>query len=357
MAHTMDFCVGLFSALAVGFHLSVATLFISSWVEAAPVSLVERVDLEFKNPMSSLKESTLEEIRGHHHVLVPGMMNEVANFLGLYYNEVKAFLAFIGAEYTYLGLPTKTSTLENTEFLNLKLREIYENQEIRNPLSLRGHSKGGVEVLLTILKHPDLILDGIVDRVLLEQAAIGGSILAAPNTFSFLNPFSYFYIEAGLKSVRTLDAQKNLDEAFEILETAIKDRFKKQVGDFPEALMQGDELYLREEKTFVDQKKAEISSKIRYVRTYQDPNQLSLGTRIVLWACNRTLDGQNLNDGLVHLDHQKDDRIGDDLGILKYDHTDLNISRLSNTTEEERLAIVRAVFGQLYDQANEQDVY
>ncbi|MEO5968444.1 MAG: hypothetical protein ABIQ95_00835 [Bdellovibrionia bacterium] len=347
----MNFRVGIFSALVLSFHLNIATFLTASLAEAAPVSLMERVDLELKNPMSSLRESTLEEIKGHHHVLVPGMMNEVANFLGLYYNEVKGFLDSIGAGYTYLGLPTKTSTLVNTEFLNLKLREIYESQEIKSPILLRGHSKGGVEVLLTVLKYPDLILDGIVDRVLLEQAAIRGSILALPSTFSFLNPFSYFYIEEGLKSVHTLDAQRNLDEAFETLEVALKDRFRKQAGDFP-ATFTPDKVYLNEEKEYVDLMMAIISSKIRYVRTYQDPNQLSLGTRIVLWACNQTLDKQSLNDGLVHLDHQKDERIGDDLGILKYDHVDLNISRLSNTTEAERLAIVRAVLGQLYDESN-----
>jgi hypothetical protein len=328
----MKFCLRFLSIIGLSFELSASLFSTPTLAETVPLTLERRVALEHKSPMSSLKESTIQEIRNHHHVLVPGMMNGVANFLGLYYNELKSFLDSIGAEYTYLGLPTKTSTLVNTEFLNLKLREIYEGQEIRKPILVRGHSKGGAEVLLAILRYPDLILNGIVDGVLLEQAAARGSSLAVPRTFSFLNPFSYFYIEEGLKSVHTSHAQKNLDEAFEVFEGILKTRFGKRIAH---------------------QRKAEISSKIRYVRTYQDPELFSFGTRIVLWACNQTLDHEGLSDGLVRLEDQKDDRIGSDLGILKRDHVDLALSRVSNTTEEERLAIVRAVLGQFYDESFE----
>ncbi len=354
----MNFRVGLFLALVYGFHCCLHPFRLVSLAEAAPLALEQRIKNELNEPMSTLTESTLEEIRSHHHVLIPGMMNGVADFLGLYYVEVKSFLTSIGAEFTYHGLPTKTSALVNAGVLNLKLRTIYESQIIKKPISIRGHSKGGAEVLLTVLRNSDLILDGIVDKVLLEQAAARGSSLAAPRIFSFLNPFSYFYLSEGLQSVHTSEAQKNLDEAFEVFEESLKDRFKREVAVLSRDHVLGSfgasasDLFKREEKKFVDQKRLEISSKIRYLRTYQEPDQFSLGTRIVLWACNQTLDRQaGPSDGLVLLDDQKDDRIGSDLGILKLDHVALSISLLSHTSAEERMAMVRAVLGLFYEKS------
>jgi len=41
-----------------------------------------------------------------------------------------------------------------------------------------AHSKGAGELLLALLFHPELIKNGIVDKVVLMQAVIGGSPLA-----------------------------------------------------------------------------------------------------------------------------------------------------------------------------------
>ena len=315
------------------------SLFTLCWItgfvaqaDASTTSLERRIKQEFAVPMSSLNERVVEEIKSHHHILIPGMMNEVTSLFGLYYVEVKEFLNSIDAEYTLQNLPTKTSAVVNADFLNLRLREMYARQEVKRPFSIRGHSKGGTEALLMVLRHPDLMLDGIVDRVLLEQCAIRGSSLAEPRSLSFLTPFSYFYIKNGLESVTISGARKNLDDAFQVFDERLSARFPGKGKDF------------------VDRKREEISSKIRYIRSYQNPKEFSLATRIVQWACNRTLDVKaGPSDGLLLLKDQKDDRIGRDLGILKHDHVGLSVSLVSKTTQDERRALARAVFGEFYD--------
>src|SRR5439155_12749343 len=51
-------------------------------------------------------------------------------------------------------------------------------EKTKKPVVLVGHSKGGASVVLAVLRHPELMLEGKVDRVVAIQGAFGGSPVA-----------------------------------------------------------------------------------------------------------------------------------------------------------------------------------
>jgi hypothetical protein len=355
---------GLRSALPL-FTVGLATLFFFARIDCnaastdrpanlslrahRPPTLTERLQIELEMPMATLTPEVLDAIRSHHHVLVPGMMNELAHWFGLYYVEIQAILRSLDADFTYLPLPTHVPISKNAETLALRLKDLGAPQpltqtqqalqiETPKPITLIGHSKGGAESFLSLLRHPELLLNGTVDQVVLEQAAIHGSALARPRPWSVLQLLAQFYFADGLFSLESENQTALLDEAFEQLNQHLMEWDPSLRGN-PEGLAD-----LRNQ----------LSRKIHYVRTYQSPDALSLGTQIVLWACHNQLDPSGeANDGLLTLSDQKDDRMGEDLGVLQADHVDLSIHRLTQATPGFREAFARALLGQLYARSPE----
>lgn len=66
---------------------------------------------------------------------------------------------------------------ENAEILYSQILWL-QKHGLKKQLVLIGQSKGGAELFLTMLKHPHLIRDGIVGKVVVMQAPVGGTPLA-----------------------------------------------------------------------------------------------------------------------------------------------------------------------------------
>ncbi len=290
---------------------------------------------------------SLRILQDRHVVFVGGILNEVANLINNYYDDNRKAIEELGGSYTSLKPNSKKSIPENAETEYREILKIYygfnseNNERPIKPLILIGHSKGGAETLYTILTHPELILDGVIDRVLLIQPAIGGSPLANQEPSWCLRCVSYVLDilptlhRPNLTTLSTQEAARNFDEAFETYQ-----RFFQKM-----AQTQGYEA--------AQKAKEEVSSKIFYVRSKIDPDanpsQIGLGTKIVLSACRNHLDTQEDNDGLLLTTAQMDTRIGTDLGIMISDHVGLTVSLVSTLSREDRKAFTRAAIEQIYE--------
>ncbi len=241
----------------------------------------------------SAPKPTLE---GRHVIFVAGFLNEL---IPGYFDDNVMETKQLGGSASVIRPPSGDS-LE---------RDV---QRITDELSLRpgvksvlfGHSKGGAAVLLTVLEHPELILNGDVDYVVVLQGAVGGSPLA--DGLAKVRPLR----SAGLKSLTTEVAQATFASALRSVETLSPD----------------------------DQTK--LYSRIFYVRSAHNENQvaaeLSLGELL--------LRAEGANDGLMPAKDMKL-RVGVDLGLLDADHAALTVSSfLSVSTADERRNFTRALY-------------
>lgn len=321
----------------------------SQFTQAKPKTLSQLWKLEQKNPRP-LTENIKNLLMDRHMVLVPGIMNGLGYWVSGYFQTINHVLeTTFNTQSSYVGLWSSQSTDQNSDHLNEELRSIY--QKVNKPLILLGHSKGGAEALLTLLKNPDLILDGIVDRAILIQAAIKGSPLLSSAildeaTFRqlFIKP-AFFFLRGGLESLRPEVAQKFINDAYATFESKTNP----------------------EERDY-------ISSRISYIRSYTSKENIGYGVFIVLMGFPKDIDflspklsffdkiattfNLTRNDGLLRLADQLDERIGSEIGIVEADHMELVLGgwaiskgiwrrRAVETTEKE--ALLKAIFRKIYE--------
>jgi hypothetical protein len=276
---------------------------------AMSTTLQQQWEIEKRLGLRAEVDSKLLE--GRHVIFVAGIMNELANIISNYYpSNIEAAKEF-GATTSYIHPNSSNPIPENAELLYRSITDIY--QRLQKPIILVGHSKGGAETLYAILKHPELITQGMVDRVLLIQAAIGGSPLAEDQSWCFkvvcglLNP--------NLKTLKPDIAKRNFDDVF---------------WEFDRSMVSG--------------QRRMISDRIFYVRSQIAPNDLSFGISLIRTLTNLDLSLLGPNDGLITITAQYDFRIGVDLGILQSDHIGLTVSTVSSTSHEDRKSFMRALF-------------
>lgn len=130
---------------------------------------------------SQLKDRTV--------IFVAGIMNGVVGaFAGYFDPNVEVLKDEYGAHVREIGPNSWNSVQSNVPILYEKWMRIYNKSHRK--LIVICHSKGCAESLLTVLKYPSLIEEGIVDRLVLVQGAVGGSPLAnsltLPKDGSFL---------------------------------------------------------------------------------------------------------------------------------------------------------------------------
>ncbi|MFZ9594447.1 MAG: esterase/lipase family protein [Bdellovibrionia bacterium] len=280
--------------------------------------------------MSQIPEALRDSLREKHVLFVPGFMNEVSVGNSIYYrSNIQAAEAELGMGATYFPLPSSRPVEENSAIIADKVNEIYQREG--RPVILVGHSKGGAESLHSILKYPELILDEKVDRVVLLQSAIGGSPLATPEQPGVgLRVISYL-IPQGLQSLSPGAAKQLFDEAF----GGFVDRLKERFG--------------HEGENKLKEKIDEVSKKVFYVRSVEEPQNWSWGTQIVHRVCGNDLRNHGQSDGLLLIDDQIDQRIGVDLGVIQADHIDLAVDGVfSSLSSEDRRAFTRALFASIY---------
>jgi len=263
-------------------------------------------------------------------VFVGGFMNEIVRhrLAGNYFRQNTAAVRSVspGTAVFRVFPPSSRAMSDNVEFLRERLADAWE-QGGRRPLTVIGHSKGGAETLLTMLRHPELVLEGRVDDVVLIQSSIGGSPLSdclsdpdACRPESMLMRLAGRWIRStwpdGLLSLRTADA----DRVFGSAVTAAR----AHVG-------QGG----------LDR----LSRSVVYVRTVAPGGVMSRRLRIVsdfLIAA-----GHDRNDGMLALEDQRLEGVGADLGeVLTASHTDLVCSGVgvSKRSRRFRAAFTRQLF-------------
>ena len=236
-------------------------------------------------------------LQGRHVVFVAGFMNEL---IPGYFTDNVDVSRELGAQTSTLFPPSSRSLADDVALIETEVSAHSDRSVV-----LVGHSKGGAGVLLTVLQHPELVLAGRVECVIVLQGAIGGSPLA--DALVHVRPLR----RPGLSSLTTGSSH---------------DTFKAAIQSVTERLT-------AEERAF-------LFSRIFYVRSAH--RQSALGAELALTELMLRPKGEN--DGLLPPEEMKL-ADGVDLGVLDADHASLTVSSfLSVTTPEERRAFTTALY-------------
>ncbi len=236
-------------------------------------------------------------LQGRHVVFVAGFLSEL---IPGYFTDNVAVTRELGAQTSTLFPPSSRGLADDVALIE---QEISRSP---SPLVLVGHSKGGAGVLLTVLQHPELILLGRVECVIVLQGAIGGSPLAD-----------------GLTKVKLLRGPGLNSMTTERSHTLFKSAMETVTADLSAS-----------ERAF-------FFSRIFYVRSAH--RQSALAAELALTELILRPGGES--DGLLPPAEMKLEDGGVDLGVLDADHAGLTVSSfLSVTTPSERRAFTTALY-------------
>lgn len=250
--------------------------------------------------------------------LVGGFLNELAGtILRFYYSDFKSVLYKNHIPYYCTGYPSGTSFAINTNSLYHDLSTYH--QTIRRPIILIGHSMGGAESLLLVLKHFELIMLNIIEKVVLITPAIGGSPVAEHLTGRVIGPLLERFFARGLHSLTPSVSQQIFGSAME--------EFRKNPADVFHT----------------------IDRCVFYIRCATN-RPLGADLRIATSFCDMSRLAGIPNDGLLPLDAQILPGIGRDLGVLNSDHIGPVIGSgvLSSESSHMRAAFARTVLRLIY---------
>ena len=276
----------------------------------------ERPDLQSLWQQEIEQESGSSDLLKNKHVLfVSGMLNELfGSVSGYFYDNRDAVEQDLGGESSHFGPSSRSSIPQNAQIL---YEHVLKTQaEKQKPLILVGHSKGGAEILHMILQHPELILEGSIERAILIQATIQGSPAANDPDRWLRNNYGYIKDLVGLET-------QTLSEA----------------GS--QAIFDG--LFADYGARVSESEKQAISNRIFYVRSAEIPEKRSYSVELVLEITQHAPDPNTPNDGLIPTHAQFDARIGIDLGVIQADHLSLVIPWVTAFSKEERKAFTRAI--------------
>jgi hypothetical protein len=135
----------------------------------APQSLLDRWKRAKKEKLDELKLRSVSQVPKDRHVLfVAGFMNEMASLTSNYFpDNIKAVTRELGLSSSYYGPSSRNTISENADHLFKEFNKTHS--KYRKPTDLFGHSMGGAASLLLVLRHPELMIEGKIDRVALIQ--------------------------------------------------------------------------------------------------------------------------------------------------------------------------------------------
>jgi pimeloyl-ACP methyl ester carboxylesterase len=229
--------------------------------------------------MTAEQEPVAPSLAGREVLFVAGFLNEA---IPGYFAVNAKVSRELGATTSVLAPPSSLSLEDNTA---LVVRELERLTQYQRGLVLLGHSMGGASSLLAVLEHPELVLDGRVECVIVVQGAIGGSPLA--DTLSPLVPSMQ-----GLESLSTTRAAAVFDAHLAALDQRLS-----------------------------AEDRARFFSRVFYVRSFHADGSVAAE----LMLTERVLRRRGPNDGLLVSDAM---RLPDgvDLGALEADHASLTVS-------------------------------
>jgi pimeloyl-ACP methyl ester carboxylesterase len=258
-----------------------------------------------------------DALRTRQVVFAKGFLNEYV--FGAYFKDnIASLREELGADrVTTVGLNSSVAIHLNAAELAAEVRALYQRNGNR-PVVLVGHSMGGGQAVQMALRFPELLREGIVDRVVSLQGVVLGTTFAematgcgAPGA-----PHGSCVANEGLESMQPGPAQESVWRAMQGLTAADK------------ALLDG-KLYFVRNQVVSNHVMPVFLPAFRYMNAF--------GT---------LPDGFGGNDGQVPLVMQQLYGAGRALGALDYDHADLEV------TEEPaalRRAFTRALFRELFE--------
>lgn len=272
--------------------------------------------------LNSVREKAHEKMQDKvflnqfHVVFVAGFFNET--FPAYFLDNIKVLKDEFRAESITRIFPSSLEgTLENEAYLFSEILKSYQSEN-NKPLVVVSHSKGAVELLNVMFKHPELMEQKTIEKVILIQAAIGGSYVAdiSDDVLSLIAPFAAS-CSGGLKSLRKGYAEKLLTTAYETLS--------------------------------LEQRK-NIANKIYFVRSAQRAKKT---TPFLIPTQKYLAMNYGKNDGLLLVEDQIfEPLINDgstDLGVVDADHSDLVFSELESLTSDKiRYEFTRNLFRRLF---------
>jgi pimeloyl-ACP methyl ester carboxylesterase len=315
-----------------------------------------------QNPAETRLSETVQAITANRHfLLVPGFGKELVDFWANHvpFQVKDSFLFWSGyfvtleevirevygasAEKVPLHVSNSWRAVEqSTEGLKKYIEISFERHG--KPLVLVGHSKGGAEILYTLFKYPEL-MEKKVDRVLLIQAAIGGSPLIEENpekvsfkTWFVKNVAHTLGLQETLHSLKPTVAQRNVQEHYRLFQETVSPELQ-----------------------------AQISNRVFYLRSSMPKGRESWASYIARIVSSVNLHHVQRNesesdedasegssslghDGFIRLEDQILENFGVDLGVFEEDHSFLAIDGwLSTTSKQDKIPIARALIEHILD--------
>lgn len=245
--------------------------------------------------------------RALHFLFVGGFLNETIP--GYFVDNMAVVRDELGAEVSTLFPPSAGSLDVDAVMIRDEVGRISDSTQ--RAVVLVGHSKGGAGVVLAVLRYPELVSSGRVERVISIQGALHGSPLADGLVASLPMPL----VHQAFQGLSTLTRAK-ADAAFR-----------------------------------ASPMRAELSGwyqdHVFYVRSAETTGQVS--TELALSHAFVARYGSGRNDGLLLEEDMRLEGVGTDLGVLRGDHAAFVVSSpLSNGTVATRKAFTRALIGQAF---------
>lgn len=269
----------------------------------------------------ALSPSLISEVGRHTVVFVEGFLNE--SHQGMPWDDAKTNFSvnmetlssdFQTPDFIKIAPPSMQAVSDNADWLIDQLNSVYATHH-QHPLLIIAHSKGAAETLLAALRHPDLLVNGMIERIVLVQGAIGGSPLAElASETRFLGLSNW----AGLRSLRPA--------AIRALFETERERFTQMETPATQIL---------------------VNRHVYYVRSSQRPPEVVRRLVPGNYYLSRVAGD---NDGAIVTADEQLQGIGQDLGVLDADHADLVAApALSNSPDAYKRAFTRALFRQLFE--------
>lgn len=277
-------------------------------IESSALSRQMLAELQTPNARAT-PDSPLAAVASRHFLFVAGFLNEL---IPGYFDDNEVVTRELGGQTSKLFPSSMHSMSEQAD-------EIYESIEASHaangmPVVVVGHSMGGAAALLAAIRHPELMRNGTLDRVIVIQGAIGGSPVADAIAHGPVRAFH------GLNSLTRPEATKLFASELARLHAAVSPAEVERLFEH-----------------------------VYYVRScvsHTKTTPLLSASQLFL-----SLVGSHEADGLLL---QEDMKLptGVDLGLVDSDHGSLTVSGyLSQSTRPQRRMFTRALYRQVFAQA------
>lgn len=254
-------------------------------------SMSEDFEWHLANPDARVSVTRQNQIDQFSYLFVGGYGNELGR--DHYFQWNIEMLGEMGASRIDYFFPSSLrSARANLKAVRDRIVQTYYESG-RRPVIITGHSKGGLEVVATLLAYPELVTSGMIANAILVQAPIGANTL---------------FDQRGLIGRLFAKALSIPFSAFGSLQTP---NIKALVGDRIEELTQS-KADLRA-----------VSRVVRYVISHKEVEDSGVGIR----AVSKVLAHQVPNDGLVAKMDMWIPGFGTILGDLYVDHLEVVLGK------------------------------